>query len=104
MTEVIVHGTEVIVHGVTLFPARSRARKLFLYVQVRPCTMTSIYTCRWSAAKALGSPTVYPNYGDIQGAWASGNITNHEFIEVSLSVMVQVGSTISIGLFRVAAW
>ena len=47
--------------------------------------MTSMYTCRWSAAKALGSPTVYPNYGDIQGAWASGNITNHEFIEVSLS-------------------
>ena len=35
----------------------------------------------------LGTPKVYPNYGDLNGAWgqASGHITNNEFIELEFN-------------------
>ncbi|XP_022313504.2 F-box/LRR-repeat protein 4-like isoform X2 [Crassostrea virginica] len=36
----------------------------------------------WAATQVIGAPKVYPKYGDIRGAWASGSRSNNEFIEV----------------------
>ncbi|KAI8777438.1 BTB/POZ domain-containing protein 19 [Biomphalaria glabrata] len=36
----------------------------------------------WSAEQILGPPKVYPQYGDIQGAWASASIDSLQFIEL----------------------
>lgn len=40
----------------------------------------------------MGTPKVYPNYGDLNGTWgqASGHITNHEFIEIAFEEEVYV--------------
>lgn len=40
------------------------------------------FVCRWSANMALGEPRVWPQHGDIHGAWASGAIDSNQFIEV----------------------
>ena len=39
---------------------------------------------RWDADQVLGEPNVYPDYGDIKGAWAhmSPNDCSNERIEV----------------------
>ena len=37
---------------------------------------------RWSANQTIGPPKVYPQHGDIHGAWASAAIDKHQFIEV----------------------
>ncbi|CAL1542132.1 unnamed protein product [Lymnaea stagnalis] len=36
----------------------------------------------WSADQVVGSPKVYPEHGDLNGAWASGSIDKHQFIEL----------------------
>jgi hypothetical protein len=36
----------------------------------------------WPATCVIGSPKVYPNYGDIPGAWAPGVINHEQFLEV----------------------
>ena len=36
----------------------------------------------WSAEQILGAPQVYPQYGDIAGAWAQKSLSNAEYIEV----------------------
>ena len=38
---------------------------------------------RWAANSVVGEPRVYPRYGDIIGAWAQHDVTDHEFIVVS---------------------
>lgn len=38
--------------------------------------------CRWAANQVIGPPQVYPQYGDIEGAWASENTNSIEYIEV----------------------
>lgn len=38
----------------------------------------------WPASCVLGPPRVYPKYGDIPGAWASGTIDANQFLEVVL--------------------
>ena len=41
----------------------------------------------WSANCVIGTPKVYPKYGDINGAWAHRDSnTRQEFIEVRLVV------------------
>lgn len=42
----------------------------------------------WSATQALGQPKVYPSHGDYHGAWASGRIDEHQFIELEFEVAV----------------
>lgn len=37
----------------------------------------------WSADQILGPPKVYPEYGDLHGAWASEECNLREFIEVN---------------------
>ena len=37
----------------------------------------------WSADQILGPPKVYPEYGDLHGAWASEECNLQEFIEVN---------------------
>nr|XP_022313500.1 uncharacterized protein LOC111118373 isoform X1 [Crassostrea virginica]XP_022313502.1 uncharacterized protein LOC111118373 isoform X1 [Crassostrea virginica] len=37
----------------------------------------------WSADQILGPPKVYPEYGDLHGAWASEECNLREFIEIS---------------------
>jgi len=36
----------------------------------------------WAATNVIGSPKVYPDYGDRQGAWAQGDKSANEFIEL----------------------
>lgn len=36
----------------------------------------------WSANAVIGPPRVYPQHGDLHGAWASSNIDAKQFIEV----------------------
>ena len=36
----------------------------------------------WPASCVIGSPRVYPKYGDIPGAWAPGGIDQRQFLEV----------------------
>lgn len=40
----------------------------------------------WGANQVIGEPKVYPNYGDLNGAWASQRYNGTEFIEVFCSV------------------
>ena len=35
----------------------------------------------------VGQPKVYPNYGDIHGAWAPGDINGNQFLEVNLKIV-----------------
>ena len=51
----------------------------------------------WSANKVIGKPQVYPNYGDIEGSWAQGNISANEYIEVSVKVLISL-YFVSVGL------
>ncbi|XP_053390591.1 uncharacterized protein LOC123562101 [Mercenaria mercenaria] len=44
----------------------------------------------WSANSVVGSPKVYPNYGDSQGTWAQGDIDDKQFIEVEYNEAVKV--------------
>lgn len=37
----------------------------------------------WAANTVIGPPRVYPQHGDLHGAWASSNIDAKQFIEVS---------------------
>ena len=37
----------------------------------------------WAAHQVTGRPKVYPQYGDIHGAWAQSNPDANEYIEVS---------------------
>ena len=36
----------------------------------------------WSANTVIGPPRVYPQHGDLHGAWASSAIDDRQFIEV----------------------
>eukprot|EP01137_Pigoraptor_chileana_P033553 Opistho-2@24605 len=36
----------------------------------------------WAANMIVGQPRVYPNYGDLHGAWAPGSTSGHEFIHI----------------------
>ncbi|XP_062581076.1 speckle-type POZ protein B-like [Saccostrea cucullata] len=36
----------------------------------------------WSANTVIGPPRVYPQHGDLHGAWASKDINAHQFVEV----------------------
>lgn len=36
----------------------------------------------WPASCVEGQSTVYPNYGDIPGAWAQAVLDENQFIEV----------------------
>ncbi|KAK3772997.1 hypothetical protein RRG08_036330 [Elysia crispata] len=42
----------------------------------------------WSANQALGPPKVYPQHGDIHGAWAMGTIDQHQYLELEFDVPV----------------
>lgn len=42
----------------------------------------SLYMHRWSANCIIGSPRVYPQYGDIHGVWAQSQLDENQFIEV----------------------
>ncbi|KAH9499206.1 hypothetical protein Btru_004449 [Bulinus truncatus] len=42
----------------------------------------------WSAEQILGRPKVYPQYGDMQGAWASESIDSFQFIEIEFEKAV----------------
>ncbi|KAL5015078.1 hypothetical protein ScPMuIL_009348 [Solemya velum] len=35
----------------------------------------------WSASKVVGPLAVFPQYGDIRGAWAPGSIDNAQYLE-----------------------
>ncbi|CAF0827041.1 unnamed protein product [Didymodactylos carnosus] len=39
----------------------------------------------WSANMIIGEPRVFPQHGDIQGAWAQGDRSAHEFIIVEFA-------------------
>ncbi|KAL5017801.1 hypothetical protein ScPMuIL_003523 [Solemya velum] len=39
----------------------------------------------WSASKVVGPPVVFPQYGDIQGAWAPGSIDNAQYLELEFA-------------------
>ena len=47
-----------------------------------------MYVYSWGADQALGLPNVYPRYGDITGAWAQGNNSSNEWIEVQIFVKI----------------
>lgn len=38
---------------------------------------------RWCANQVIGSPKVYPAYGDKPGAWAMKNKDENQFLEVN---------------------
>ncbi|XP_048763163.1 TD and POZ domain-containing protein 3-like [Ostrea edulis] len=44
----------------------------------------------WSANTVIGPPRVYPQYGDLHGAWASSDINANQFIEVKYNDKVYV--------------
>lgn len=47
------------------------------------CQVYFIFKFSWSANAVIGPPRVYPQHGDLHGAWASSNIDAKQFIEVS---------------------
>lgn len=47
------------------------------------CQVYFIFKFSWSANTVIGPPRVYPQHGDLHGAWASSNIDAKQFIEVS---------------------
>ncbi|XP_052820202.1 uncharacterized protein LOC128246029 [Mya arenaria] len=44
----------------------------------------------WNADQVIGSPRVYPQYGDIVGTWAPGDRNNSEFLELEYAEEVYV--------------
>ncbi len=42
----------------------------------------TVSSARWSASQVAGSPKVYPQYGDLRGAWAQQTTGPNEYIEV----------------------
>jgi len=47
---------------------------------------------RYLLTKVVGPPKVYPNYGDLSGAWAPGRFHNMEFLEVKYAKAVLITS------------
>ena len=45
----------------------------------------------WSANQVVGPPKVYPQYGDIHGAWAPKTIDSHQYLEVSVQTVILTG-------------
>jgi len=43
----------------------------------------------WSANQVIGKPNVYPNHGDLHGAWATRETDQNQFIEVKFAVKVR---------------
>jgi speckle-type POZ protein len=64
----------------------------------------------WAACCVIGEPRVYPRYGDIQGAWAQGNVSDSEYIIVEFAEKLFIESveayeTLNAGaIVRISAW
>ncbi|XP_060068603.1 speckle-type POZ protein-like [Ylistrum balloti] len=52
----------------------------------RVCDYSSEYDpVNWAANCVIGTPKVYPRYGDIHGAWAQGVCDSQQFLEVGFA-------------------
>ena len=54
--------------------------------------LTNVLFCfhSWSATQVIGEPDVYPEYGNIAGAWSSNGFVS-EWIEVNVYHLLRAG-------------